>query len=197
MGLVMTSTLSAAANREASPLAIRRNAAGSHQDLSVSDSLGCTRILRLNTISMVLFIANYYATMPSAYMFALEVDTRTSQSLLSAVANLSSIVVCFIHAMMISKRHSLIKSHVIDLSFFRVPLMLSAACSIVGNILYSYSFSIKSFRLALLGRFLFGFGSSELLNRHLLGVALPHDALNREVAVSSCFDEALAIMCSF
>lgn len=187
MGLVMNTALSAAANRDASSLGIRRNAAGYEEDIPTSSSSGCRHILRLNTVSMVLFIANYYAIMPSAYMLTLELGTTCSQSLLCAVANASSLMACIIHAKLLSKRRSFVLSHIIDLSFFRLPLIVSALFSITGNVLYSYSVSLKSFRLALLGRFLFGFGSCDLLNRQLLNVALPSDSINREVAVSSLF----------
>lgn len=191
MGLVMTSALTAASNREATSLAISRSAAGNAQDIPSSDgSLGCQHILRLNTVSMVLFIANYYVVMPSGYMFALELDTRSSQSLLSAVANISSLIACCIHAMLLSKRYSFVKSH-IDLSFFRAPLIVAALFSILGNVLYSYSVTQKSFHMALMGRFLFGFGSCELLNRHLLGVALPNDSINSQIAVSVGFLDEL------
>jgi len=187
MGLIMASTLTAAANKDASSLAIRRSAAGNQEGFSVSDNSWRQRILGLNTVSTVLFIVNYYAIMPSAYMFSLELGTRFSQSLLLAASNISSVLACVVHAMLLSKRHSFVKSHIIDLSFFRLPLMLSALFSIVGNILYSYSMSKQSFKLALLGRFLFGFGSCELLNRDLLRVAMPNDSINGQVAVSMVF----------
>jgi magnesium-transporting ATPase (P-type) len=184
MGLVMTSTLAAAASRDASSLAIRRSASGNQEVLFPSANPVCQHILRLNTASLVLFIVNYYITMPSSYMFALELDTRSSQSLLTAVVNISSLISCFIHAMMISKRNSFVKRHLMDVSFFRMPMVISSLFSIAGNALYSYSMSEKSFKMALLGRFLFGFGSCELLNRHLLTVALPNDSINGEVSVS-------------
>ena len=184
MGLVMTSALTAASNREATSLAISRNAVGNAQDRPTSDN--CQHILRLNTVSMVLFIANYYVVMPSGYMFALELDTRSSQSLLSAVSNISSLVACCVHAMLLSKRYSFVKRH-IDLSFFRAPLMVAALFSILGNVLYSFSVIQKSFYMALMGRFLFGFGSSELLNRQLLSVALSNDSINAQIAVSIRF----------
>jgi hypothetical protein len=76
----------------------------------------------------------------------------------------------------------LVKRHV-DLSFYRAPLIVSATFCLVGNTLYSYAAAHASFKLALLGRFLFGFGCSELLNRQLLHAALPIDSINVEVAV--------------
>lgn len=126
--------------------------------------------------------ANYYATMPSSYMYGLELNSRSSQSLLTGVANISSLISSCFHAVMLSKSHSFVKRHV-DLSFFRAPLIASATFCLVGNTLYSYAAAHASFKIALLGRSLFGFGCSELLNRQLLHAALPIDSINVEVAV--------------
>lgn len=126
--------------------------------------------------------ANYYATIPSSYMYALELDSRSWHSLLIGVANISSLISSCFQAVILSKYHSFLKRHV-NLSFYRAPLIVSAIFSIVGNTLYSYAAVHASFNMALLGRFLFGFGSSELLNRQLLNAALPIDSINVEVAV--------------
>ena len=181
----MSHSLAAAANRDASSLAIRRSL--SQEGASASASSGCQHILRLNTISLVLHIVNYYAIMPTAYLNSLELEARSSQGLLLGVANISSLIACLIHALLLSKRNSFVKRQIFDLSFFRIPFIIAALFSISGNMIYSYSSLVKSFKLALLGRFLLGFGSCELLNRHLLAVALPNHSINREVAVSICF----------
>jgi hypothetical protein len=214
MGLVMVSVLEAAASKDASSLALRPNVVGSQGDLSSTVTSKYRNILRINTTSVVLYIvrapvfiftsqravsflhavlsvsflpqANYYAIMPTAYMYTLELDSRSSQSLLTCVTNVSTLIACMIHAVMISKHHSFVKSHV-DITFFHIPLMISAICAIFGNILYSYSMTLNSFELALLGRFLLGFGSSELLNRQLLHSALSADSINSEVSVSNIF----------
>eukprot|EP00804_Cyclotella_cryptica_P014024 CCRYP_002501-RB/>CCRYP_002501-RB protein AED:0.04 eAED:0.04 QI:76/1/1/1/0.85/0.75/8/589/1746 len=181
IGSVMISTLAAAADKDPSPLAIRRNTAENRGDSPPAINRENQNILMLNTVSMVLYIANYYATIPSSHVYALELDSRSSPSLLIGVANISSLISSCFHAVILSKYHSFIKRHV-DLSFFRAPLIASAMFSIIGNTLYSYAAAYASFNMALLGRFLFGFGCSELLHRQLLNAALPIDSVNSEVA---------------
>jgi hypothetical protein len=58
MGSVMISTLAAAASKDPSPLAIKRNAPGHQRDSSSAINRENKNILMLNTVSMVLYIVS-------------------------------------------------------------------------------------------------------------------------------------------
>ena len=84
-----------------------------------------------------------------------------------------------------------------ELSNFRLPLIVCSVCALVGNILYSYSLKKASLVMACIGRILVGFGSAEILNRHLLSSILPPESINIEVAILaklSMITTALALM---
>lgn len=128
------------------------------------------------------FKGNYYVVMPSAHMFAITLGARSSLSpTLIGVTNISSILSCLIQVLYISKRNSFVKQHT-EVADYRLPLIISALCPLVGNIIYSYALAYPSVVIALIGRLLIGFGCAEVVNRRLLLVTLPPESINIEVA---------------
>ena len=65
---------------------------------------------------------------------------------------------------------------------FRSALIFSAICPLVGNLLYSFAISYNSMKLALLGRFLCGFGSAEVANRQIISDCVSVQSMTRACA---------------
>jgi hypothetical protein len=104
-----------------------------------------------------------------------------SAALLIGMANVSSLVGLFFHSLILSKHNSLLRRRLKPVDF-RIPLCLCSASAVVGNILFSYSVTISSLRMALVGRLLVGFGSAECLNRQLLPTVLAPESINAEIS---------------
>ena len=104
-----------------------------------------------------------------------------SAALLIGMANVSSLVGLLFHSLILSKHNSLLRRR-LKPDDFRIPLCLCSASAVVGNVLFSYSVTVSSLRMALVGRLLVGFGSAECLNRQLLPTVLPPESINAEVS---------------
>jgi len=193
IGGVMVASLAAAAtgydltpNRTrfrrqvAACMSINPQATGDDNDAPSRD-MAYQHILRLNAASVILYLVNYYAVVPTAHVFAATLGSRSSGAALIGVANIGSILSSFFHVLLISKPKSFIRKRV-ELIDLRVPLILCSVFAILGNMLYSYSVTKASLAMALGARFLVGLGSAEVLNRQLLATAVPQETINTEVA---------------
>lgn len=69
-----------------------------------------------------------------------------------------------------------------ELSNFRLPLLICSVSAVAGNIIFSYALKQPSLVTACVGRLLIGFGSADILNRQLLSTILPPACINIEVA---------------
>ena len=96
-------------------------------------------------------------------------------------ANVSSLVGLLFHTLIQSKRNSLLRKR-LEPNDFRIPLCVCSASALLGNLLFSYSITKSSLRMALVGRLLIGFGSAESLNRQLVSTVLAPESINAEVA---------------
>ncbi|KAL7542428.1 hypothetical protein ACHAXR_011769 [Thalassiosira sp. AJA248-18] len=165
----------------ASAMSINPQAAGEENDVPAFQSMEYQNILRLNTISTILYLTNYYIIVPTAHIHSISLGSRSSTAVLIGSANISSIISSFIHTLLISKPNSFVRART-EVANFRVPLLFCSCCAVAGNILYSCSLSKASFGMALVGRILVGFGSAEVLNRQLLSSVLPQESVNTEAA---------------
>jgi len=176
-------------SRVSAAMSIKPQATGEECTGAPARSMEFKNVLRLNAMSMLLFMGNYYVVMPSAHIFAITLGARSSLSpTLIGATNISSILSCLIQVLYISKRNSFVKQHT-EVADYRLPLIISALCPLVGNIIYSYALAYPSVVIALIGRLLIGFGCAEIVNRRLLLVTLPPESINIEVArlVKKCF----------
>lgn len=121
------------------------------------------------------------SAIPTAHIFSTSLGSRSSAAALIGISNVSSILSLLIHTVLTSKRTSFIKRH-IEPADFRAPLIFCGVFALAGNILYSCSINNESLGMAMLGRLLIGFGSSEILNLRLLPAILPQESVNTEIA---------------
>ena len=180
-GSDMTSTSVKFRRKLSAAMCIKPQLAGevdnSHSSLQAKNR----NILGLNTSSMVLFLVNYYCIVPVAHIHSIELGASSGSALLIGAVNVTSILSASVHALLASKRKSFAKKHM-DVSFFRLPLIISALFPLIGNILYSLSVNREDFKMALIGRLLIGLGSAEVLNRRLVSTIMPKESVNAEVA---------------
>ncbi|KAL7454959.1 hypothetical protein ACHAWC_009518, partial [Mediolabrus comicus] len=180
-GSDMTSTSVKFRRKVSAAMCIKPQLAGevdnSHSSLQAKNR----NILGLNTSSMVLFLVNYYCIVPVAHIHSIELGAASGTALLIGAVNVTSILSASVHALLASKRKSFAKKH-LDVSFFRLPLIISALFPLIGNILCSLSVNREDFRMALIGRLLIGLGSAEVLNRRLVSTIMPKESVNAEVA---------------
>jgi len=194
VGSVMVASLAAAAKgsdvisnsiryrrKVSAALCIKPQLAGEDDNLQSSSQAKNRNILALNSASMVLFLVNYYCVVPVAHIHSTQLGSVSSSALLIGAANVTAILSTSVHALLASKRKSFTKKH-LDVSFYRIPLIVSALFPLIGNILYSLSVKKKSLEMALVGRLLVGLGSAEVLNRRLVSTVLPKESVNAEVA---------------
>lgn len=119
---------------------------------------------------------------PTAHILSISLGSRSSTAALIGVANISSILSLLAHSIYISKSSSFIRRHT-QLADLRVPLILCSLFALAGNILYSCSLGGEgSLVMALIGRFLIGCGSAEILNIQVLSTILSQESVNSEVA---------------
>ncbi|KAK1740900.1 SPX domain-containing protein [Skeletonema marinoi] len=194
VGSVMVASLAAAAKgsdvisnsiryrrKVSAALCIKPQLAGEDDNLQSSSQAKNRNTLALNSASMVLFLVNYYCVVPVAHIHSTQLGSVSSSALLIGAANVTAILSSSVHALLASKRKSFTKKH-LDVSFYRIPLIVSALFPLIGNILYSLSVKKKSLEMALVGRLLVGLGSAEVLNRRLVSTVLPKESVNAEVA---------------
>lgn len=136
-----------------------KNVAGSGalQDRKLSWGGVDASSMTLNLMSILLYTINYYIVAPTAHTYAHHLGAR--RALGSTLIGASSFAALF-SALLYSFWHSKFS--------YKSAFIFSSLCPIVGNALYAIALSKKSFRLALLGRVLVGFGSAEVLNRQLV-----------------------------
>jgi hypothetical protein len=180
-GSDMTSTSVKFRRKVSAAMCIKPQLAGevdnSHSSLQAKNR----NILGLNTSSMVLFLVNYHCIVPVAHIHSIELGAASGSALLIGAVNVTSMLSASVHVLLASKRKSFAKKH-LDVSFFRLPLIISALFPLIGNILYSLSVNREDFRMALIGRLLIGLGSAEVLNRRLVSTIMPKESVNAEVA---------------
>mmetsp|Transcript_62977 Transcript_62977/g.186007 ORF Transcript_62977/g.186007 Transcript_62977/m.186007 type:complete len:1313 (-) Transcript_62977:828-4766(-) len=137
--------------------------------------------LRLNFTSIFLYSVNYYIISPSARSYALLLGSRPAYSAsLIGIASMSSFLSALLHSRILQKNVKIPLRN--GPAFFRLPLLLSALCALVGNLLYGRAHWHSSMYMALFGRFLIGFGSAEVLNRQLISKCVPAAGLVTETA---------------
>ena len=138
--------------------------------------------LLLNLSSMFLYTMNYYIISPSAPSYCLLLGYRPAYSaIVIGTASVASLLSAITHAFWISKDGAANKLSG-GPSYFRIPLFMSALGAFTGNILYARALKCNSMALALGGRFLVGFGSAEVLNRHLISKFVPSTRIVVETA---------------
>lgn len=124
--------------------------------------------MTLNLLSKLLYTVNYYCIAPTANRYAINLglDGAFGATLIGA-SSLSALFAAFIFSYWCTR------------STFKSALLFSAACPVIGNLLYAVAISFKSMKVAVVGRFLVGFGSAEVVNRQLISSCVSFDNLTR------------------
>lgn len=126
-------------------------------------------IARLSPVPF--FQMNYFVSHATTDIFVNSAGTPpASASLIIGAPNLSAILIAIIHCIFVSKDQSV---PVHDVGFLRSHFALSAIAAIAGNVVHALAVNTGSVHMAMLGRFIFGFSSSEILHRQLVAACRP------------------------
>lgn len=110
----------------------------------------------------------FHAT-TSAYVMATGLPAVHSATVIGAPC-LSAILIAVFHCFLLSGEST---SYNFSTILFRRLFLLSAFMGIVGNVIHAHGVNSGSVEYAVLGRFLLGFSSAEILHRQLLRTCLP------------------------
>jgi hypothetical protein len=105
----------------------------------------------------------------SAYVAATGISSVYSATVIGAPGLSALFVACF-HCFLLSKES---ETHRFRTILFRRLFLFSAFMGIVGNIIHALGVDQGSINMAILGRFLIGFSSAEILHRQMLATCLP------------------------
>ncbi len=130
----------------------------------------------LNLLSILLYTINYYIVAPTAnhYAISLGMDGAFGATLIGA-SSFSALFSAFVYSLWYTQ------------STFKSALVFSAACPLVGNLVYALAISYTSMPMAIVGRILCGFGSAEVLNRQLISTCVRFDDMTRASALFVAF----------
>jgi hypothetical protein len=128
--------------------------------------------LAFNLLSTLFYITNYYIASPSAtaYVNALGRNDALSATLIGAMP---------FAALLTSFPYSWWTNY-----SFKEPLIFTVVVLGVGNLLYASALKTGSLNMALLGRFLMGFGHQRTINKRFMADTIP---ATHKTAVSSGF----------
>jgi hypothetical protein len=114
---------------------------------------------------------NYFVSHATTDIFVNSAGTHpASSSLVIGAPNLSAILIAIVHCISLSKDQSV---PVHDVGFLRSHFALSSIAAIAGNVVHALAVNDGSVHMAILGRFIFGFSSSEILHRQLVAACRP------------------------
>jgi hypothetical protein len=105
----------------------------------------------------------------SAYVVATGIPSVYSATIIGAPGLAAILVACF-HCFLLSRESA---AHRFRTILFRRLFLFSAFMGIVGNIVHARGVDQGSVDMAILGRFLMGFSSAEILHRQMLATCLP------------------------
>ena len=94
-------------------------------------------------------------------------------SLVIGAPNLAAILAALIHTMLISNEYNAHRFPTNSVGLLRALFAFSCFFGILGNVVHGLAVDFSSVPLAVLGRFLFGFSSAEILHRQLVGACVP------------------------
>jgi len=132
----------------------------------------------LNLLSSFLFMTNYYIVAPTSGDYAARLGM--SEALAGVIIGMTPCA-----AMVASVLYSWWSNH-----SYKDALLFSAACAMLGDILYALALPFNSVTLILVGRLLNGFGGARAINRRYIA-----DAFSRteRTAASAAFVTASAL----
>jgi len=117
---------------------------------------------------------NYFVSHSTTYIFVKAIGAQTAQSAtVIGVTNVSAALVAVLHCW-IASRESLARSRLrFRAETIRNLMVLSSIMGIAGNAIQATAINRKSVGLAIVGRFVMGFSSSEIVQREIIAACLP------------------------
>jgi hypothetical protein len=127
---------------------------------------------------------NYFVVHPTAVPFVLDTTANTAYSaIIIGAPTISAIVISLIHCHVLSEQTSMgRRPDQKSLRLFRNLFFFSAFAAIVGNIVHARGIAHESIPHAVLGRFLLGFASSDIVQRQFIGSLMPLPLIAAESA---------------
>ena len=127
---------------------------------------------------------NYFAVHPIAVPFVLNTTANKAYSaIIIGAPCVSAIIVSLIHCHILSEQTSMgRKPTQQSLWLFRYLFFFSAFAAVVGNIVQARGIARNSIPHTVLGRFLFGFASSEIVQRQFISSLMPLPLIAAESA---------------
>jgi len=128
----------------------------------------------LNAVGCFLFQMNFYVAHATTNTFVDSTGARHAYcSLIIGAPNISALVMAIFHAFMMSGDSHAHNRSSMDVGMVRRWLVVSGCFGILGNVIHGVAVDKESLWLAVLGRFMVGFSSSEILHRQLVQATLP------------------------
>ena len=133
-----------------------------------------SNILRLSRTSAFLYMMNYYVahSITNTFVVALGADSAHSASIIGA-PNAAAILVAVFHSVTLVREHTERRFPSRSVDVLRRIYLRSAVFGLLGNIVNGIAINAGSIPLAVLGRFLLGFSSTEIPQRQVLSACLP------------------------
>lgn len=129
--------------------------------------------LVLNRMSCFLYMMNYYVYHATTLLLVESEGYPAGFSgMIIGVPNMSAIIITFVHCYAETQEVDILPYRY-SVSTMRSLFLFSALMAATGNAVHAVSIIRNSVPLAILGRFIFGFSSVELLNRHLIAACMP------------------------
>ena len=117
---------------------------------------------------------NYFVSHSTTYVFVKAIGAQPSQSAtVIGVANVSAALMAIFHCGLASRESSIRHRCRFRTETIRRLMILSSVMGIAGNAVYATAIDRKSVALAILGRFVIGFSSAEILQREVMAACLP------------------------
>lgn len=130
-------------------------------------------ILGLNRASCFLFMMNYFIGHSTTAVFVKAIQAATAHSAtVIGIVNVSSILTTLIHCWMASFLHPSNRCR-FSMRMIKALMIVSSSFGIAGNVIQAVAINKRSVTLAILGRFVLGFSSTEILQREVLAACVP------------------------
>ncbi|GAX09289.1 hypothetical protein FisN_17Lh037 [Fistulifera solaris] len=115
-----------------------------------------------------LYMLNYFVAHATSNIFVMSTGSSSAlAATIIGVPNVAAMLVTFFHCLILSNQPNSHRQHN-NARLLRGLFALASFFAIIGNIVHAHAINIGSIRLAILGRFVFGLSTTEILQRQLL-----------------------------
>jgi hypothetical protein len=130
-------------------------------------------LLGLNRASCFLFMMNYFIGHSTTAVFVKAIQAASAHSAtVIGIVNVSSILITLLHCWMASFSHPSNRCR-FSMGMIKGLMIVSSLFGIAGNVIQAVAINKRSVALAIVGRFVLGFSSTEILQREVLAACVP------------------------